>query len=80
MPGSDGVHQLFLQFFVDSDLATCKLTGCNVTIFPGLEKHTDDIKDARQRLATRCLIKTDDPQHVYQYVPQDYFQGLWHGL
>ena len=44
----------------DSAIATCKLTGCNATIFPGLEKNTDYINDSRQHMDSMCLIKIAD--------------------
>ena len=49
-----------------SALSTFKLTGCNATSFPGLEKHADDIKDYGKRMDAMCFIKIDDPQRLSQ--------------
>ena len=60
-----------LCYFFGSAPATCKLTGCGATSFPGLEKHVDDIKDSGKRMDSMYLIKTADPQ---------FFSHLWNEL
>ena len=45
-------------------LYTFKFTGCYATSFPGLEKHTDDIKYSGQLMDSICLIKTDNSQRL----------------
>ena len=45
--------------------------GGYATIFTGLEKHTDYIKDFGQRMDDMCLIKTYDPQR---------FSHIWNEL
>ena len=35
--------------------------------FPGLDKHTDDIKDYRKGMADMCLIKTTEPQQFSHF-------------
>ena len=47
------------------------LTGCDATNFPGLEKRTDNTKDAGKWMAVMCLIKKGDPQQ---------FSHIWNEL
>ena len=46
---TDSMYYFYKVF--DSNLATCKLTGCDATIFTGLGKHDDDAKDVGQHMS-----------------------------
>ena len=59
MESMDYFHKSF-----DSSLAICRLMGCNATIFPGLEKQAENIKDAGKCIAAMCLIKKSDTQRL----------------
>ena len=65
----ESMYSFYKRF--DSSLATWKLTDCDETNFPGLEKNADNAKDYGQHITDMCFIKTADPQH---------FSHLWNKL